>query len=603
MKISRTRIFAALLICLIAFSMVVAIAFEHVFVVAPEITNKHMSITSSSVSNSTLASLGIVGASTTFSATVAPNQRKTFYACGLFWAFYSNGSGLAYATSSDGLTWTSSGTPLGYNYGDDYCLYFDGTYAQFAETEYTTENNVYYERALPCSNGSLMWGPGNQVVQNGIPGTLWYDLSITVDSSGRPWILYDDHMCQQGVYVTRSNTTDGTWTTDSGFPHLLMNPSIGEESGFLVPLTNDKVYMEWFANGPLEGVLYDGTAFGSTETITQYDANAGVYVSAVAQGDNVDLAFLVNGSYDILFTVRNSTSWSNPTLIQPGNATAEYSDSAPVLSIDPTTGSLYCFWAGNPASQHIYYKKCINGNWDRNATEWITEKSITYYRSLTCFYQSTTFIGLEYTITTSNVTSPYQIKFVFLNNNAPTILILSPESMTYNMTSVPLIFTVDQTTSWMGYSLDGQSNTTVSGNTTLIGLTSGVHYVVVFANNTASMMGASSITFFTIQTFAITNVSQNPTATIVTSTDVVSVNATVTDSVSTVTQVFLNYINGNGTWITANMTNLQGNIWNSTIPAFPNGTNITYIVAATDSTGNTVTTQQLGYTLQYTVVP
>jgi hypothetical protein len=106
-----------------------------------------------------------------------------------------------------------------------------------------------------------------------------------------------------------------------------------------------------------------------------------------------------------------------------------------------------------------------------------------------------------------------------------------------------------------------------------------------------------------LQTLNITDVIQNPLATNVTATDVVSVNATVTDSVSTVTQVSLNFTSGNGTWITANMTNLQGNIWNSTIPAFPNGTKITYIVAATDSTGNTVTTQQLGYTLQYTVVP
>src|SRR5271157_2310339 len=35
----------------------------------------------------------------------------------------------------------------------------------------------------------------------------------------------------------------------------------------------------------------------------------------------------------------------------------------------------------------------------------------------------------------------------------PYILILSPESMTYNVTNIPLTFTVDQTTFWMGYSL------------------------------------------------------------------------------------------------------------------------------------------------------
>jgi hypothetical protein len=415
MKISRTGIFAALLICPIAFSMV-AIAFERAFVVAPEITNKHAPISPSSVFDSALASSGIVvGTSTHYAATVNAPQRKTFYAQEIFWVFYGNGSGLMIGTSTDGSNWNNSGTQIAAAVGDDFCAWFDGTYAHLVYTHYVTNNAVYYQRGLPCANGSIVWGPGNQVVQNGVSRTLWYDLSVTVDSSGRPWILYDDHMCQQGVIVTRSSTTDGTWTTDSGFPHLLMSALEGEESGFLVPLTNDKVYMEWFANGPLRGVLYDGTAFGSTETITQYGANAGVYVSAVAQGDNVDLAFLDgNGSYDILFTVRNSTSWSTQTLIQPGNAIAEYNDSAPVLSIDPTTGSLCCFWAGNPASQHIYYEKCINGNWDTNATDWITEKSITYYRSLTCFYQGSTFIGLEYTINTSNTTSPYQIKFVFL---------------------------------------------------------------------------------------------------------------------------------------------------------------------------------------------
>jgi hypothetical protein len=155
----------------------------------------------------------------------------------------------------------------------------------------------------------------------------------------------------------------------------------------------------------------------------------------------------------------------------------------------------------------------------------------------------------------------------------------------------------------MGYSLDGQSKTTVSGNTTLTDLAIGIHNIIIFANSTANMMGASSLIFFTVAPLDITNVSQNPTATDVFPNDIVSVNATITDSVSTVTQVSLNYTNGNGTWITANMTNLQGNIWNSTIPQFPGDAKITYIITVSDNAGNTVTTQQLGYTFQYWVVP
>src|SRR5271157_2423560 len=108
---------------------------------------------------------------------------------------------------------------------------------------------------------------------------------------------------------------------------------------------------------------------------------------------------------------------------------------------------------------------------------------------------------------------------------APALSILSPENMAYNVTSAPLTFTVDQTTSWMGYSLDGQSNITVSGNTTLTGLADGVHNVIVFANNTAGIMGTSQALIFTVQTLVITNVSQNPLANL-TPTELVIVNAT-----------------------------------------------------------------------------
>jgi hypothetical protein len=84
---------------------------------------------------------------------------------------------------------------------------------------------------------------------------------------------------------------------------------------------------------------------------------------------------------------------------------------------------------------------------------------------------------------------------------SPTVSILSPENMTYNnVTSVPLTFSVDQTTSWMGYSLDGQPTVTISGNLTLTGLTYYAHNVIVFANNSANVMGASNTMFFTTQT-------------------------------------------------------------------------------------------------------
>jgi len=95
----------------------------------------------------------------------------------------------------------------------------------------------------------------------------------------------------------------------------------------------------------------------------------------------------------------------------------------------------------------------------------------------------------------------------------PAILILSPQNMTYSSTNIPLTFVVDQTTSWIGYSLDEHSNVTVSGNTTLTSIAYGSHHVTVFANNTLGMMGVSNTVFFSVQNVppAPTIIVQSPT--------------------------------------------------------------------------------------------
>lgn len=100
----------------------------------------------------------------------------------------------------------------------------------------------------------------------------------------------------------------------------------------------------------------------------------------------------------------------------------------------------------------------------------------------------------------------------------------------------------------------------------------------------------------------ITSVSQSPPKENVLPTDEVKVNATVTDDQSGVSRVVLNYTDGNATWITVNMTNLQGNVWTGIIPTFPYGTNITYAIMAEDKANNTITTETMGYTYQYQVI-
>jgi parallel beta-helix repeat protein len=80
----------------------------------------------------------------------------------------------------------------------------------------------------------------------------------------------------------------------------------------------------------------------------------------------------------------------------------------------------------------------------------------------------------------------------------PKIAVLSPLNQTYNESSVPLVFTVDKFANWTGYSLDGQQNVTITGNSTIANMTNGFHSITVYSNGTFGNMGASETVSFTI---------------------------------------------------------------------------------------------------------
>jgi hypothetical protein len=81
----------------------------------------------------------------------------------------------------------------------------------------------------------------------------------------------------------------------------------------------------------------------------------------------------------------------------------------------------------------------------------------------------------------------------------PVVAVSSPEQFgTYNSSSVPLSFGVDKPVSWLGYSLDGGDNVTVSGNATLSGLGGGEHVVVVYARDAYGQTRSSLVRYFSV---------------------------------------------------------------------------------------------------------
>jgi len=100
-----------------------------------------------------------------------------------------------------------------------------------------------------------------------------------------------------------------------------------------------------------------------------------------------------------------------------------------------------------------------------------------------------------------------------LETTPPQISFLSPLNQTYKEMDVSLNFTVDKALSWTCYSLDGQTNTTITENITLTGLSSGLHNIIIYANDTYGNVGVSeTITFNVEQLFPTTWVITGSTA-------------------------------------------------------------------------------------------
>ncbi len=96
----------------------------------------------------------------------------------------------------------------------------------------------------------------------------------------------------------------------------------------------------------------------------------------------------------------------------------------------------------------------------------------------------------------------HDIRTVYFTINkgiSPHLTNLQIENKTYSQNDLPLNITVDKQVSWMGYSLDGQTNITFTQNITLNELAYGSHSLTVFANDTLGNMGASENVNFSIE--------------------------------------------------------------------------------------------------------
>jgi N-acetylneuraminic acid mutarotase len=84
-----------------------------------------------------------------------------------------------------------------------------------------------------------------------------------------------------------------------------------------------------------------------------------------------------------------------------------------------------------------------------------------------------------------------------VDNTPPVVSVLSPENKKYDITEIPLNFTVNEEVLRMSYSLDGKETVPLTSNT-ISELPSGLHNIIIYAEDLAGNIGASTVVTFRV---------------------------------------------------------------------------------------------------------
>jgi N-acetylneuraminic acid mutarotase len=182
--------------------------------------------------------------------------------------------------------------------------------------------------------------------------------------------------------------------------------------------------------------------------------------------------------------------------------------SGPIVVVQGAAGAT----TGVKAPQKVYvlglivdalYPTVINQVYDPKTDTWATATTMPANRSAfgVAVVNDILYVIGGYLRSSPNVTpTAVNEQYIPIGYSAPPeIKIVSPENQKYNGSSVSLVFTVNKPVNWTGYNLDGQDNVTVTGNTTLAGLTNGLHNITVYAKDEFENTGASETISFSVE--------------------------------------------------------------------------------------------------------
>jgi len=389
--------------------------------------------------------------------------------------------------SSNGLSWSTQTITGGNAFSlvlDDndnpHIMYTGLTYAYWTGSNWTTQTvdptapNAFAALALDSfGNPHVAYTDHTVVKYARWTGSNWniqtvdthseipYRLSLALDSNNTPYITYDFTISiptgtgnYQSIEKVKLATLQnskwhiqtiaysgdfGNMVLDSkGYPHMIyrIDHSTHFTNSTLVYAHWDEKNW-WTTQAVVSNVRLDNVGF------LALDSNDYPHISYIGRAYNPEIG---GDEYFLRYTRWTGTAWNT-------------------LSVNTTRRAVGpCYLAldsdGNP---HISYRTFHP----------------THYKSVYIMYATAT-------IPDTQPSQPLNVSIV------------SPENKTYSTTEVPLTFTASKQASSIYYSVNGEANVSITGNTTLTNLTNGTHNLTIYAEDNNGNTGASETIQFTI---------------------------------------------------------------------------------------------------------
>ena len=263
--------------------------------------------------------------------------------------------------------------------------------------------------------------------------------------------------------------------------------------------------LQFSVNGSWDGYVQRCTVEFSLDGDARYVVfDSPFRINKIAQDFSVTLGPLSEGMHnlEIFATVGGVYQTSNNTTLESGDFTSQASVYFTVNTAGQAQISIL-----SPQNKTYNINKDIPVEFTVNGTGSIASMGYTLdAQSNVTIPRNTTLYGpvpdgihtLRVYLIFSNILPVSSTINFTVDTTPPNISILSIQNKEYNISSIPLVFTVNEATSMITYVLDGQGYV-IYGNTTLTGLQDGHHTITVYATDEVGNAGASETINFDLR--------------------------------------------------------------------------------------------------------